>query len=574
MTSGSSEVWGSDVLVDWLTQTGIPYIALNPGASFRGLHDSLVNHADVDAPQMVVCLHDEHAVAVAHGYTKVTGLPMAVALHANVGLMHASMAIFNAWCDRAPVFIIGATGPLDAARRRPWIDWIHTSSDQPAIVRPFTKWDDTPTSLPASLEALARAWDICRTEPQGPTYVVLDSEVQEEPVADVPRLPPIVPGAARDQPAASGASIDRAVELLGSAASPVLLVGTGSRTEDAFAQRVRLAEALGARAITDLKAGSFFPTRHPAHVPGPGVVLGSEGRRALGEADVILALGWTDLAGTLSQVTTSAKVVSATLEPLVLSTWSKDHQGRPEVDVWLTADPDQAAAQLLDRIGSRSSVESVPAEEAPSSEQGMPSERHGEPKSITITQLVRALRSTVAGESVTLTRVPLGWDYAEWPFEHPLDSLGHDGGGGVGSGPGMAVGAALALRGSGRLPIAVLGDGDYLMGVQALWSAAHDDIPLLVVVANNRSYFNDEIHQERVALRRGRDTSRKWVGQRLDDPAPDLAGLARAQGLEGVGPVSDLSELPAALREGVRLLKAGRSAVVDVLTEPGYAAGA
>ena len=127
--------FGSDVAAEALRALDVPYIALNPGASYRGLHDSLVNHLGNARPQMLLCLHEEHAVAIAHGYAKVTGRAMAAAVHSNVGLFHATMAIFNAWCDRIPVIVIGATGPVDAAKRRPWIDWIHTARDQGAIVR-------------------------------------------------------------------------------------------------------------------------------------------------------------------------------------------------------------------------------------------------------------------------------------------------------------------------------------------------------------------------------------------------------------------------------------------------------
>ena len=138
--------YGSDCVAEVIRALGIPFVALNPGASFRGLHDSLVNHLGNRDPQMLLCLHEEHAVAIAHGWAKVTGRPMAVALHSNVGLMHGTMAIYNAWCDRVPMLVIGATGPVDAAKRRPWIDWIHTARDQGALVRNFTKWDDQPAS--------------------------------------------------------------------------------------------------------------------------------------------------------------------------------------------------------------------------------------------------------------------------------------------------------------------------------------------------------------------------------------------------------------------------------------------
>src|SRR5579884_3573173 len=143
--------WGSDAIAELLRRLELPYISLNPGSSYRGLHDSLVNYLGNERPRMIVCLHEEHAVAVAHGYAKVTGRPMAVALHSNVGLMHATMALYNAFCDRVPMLVIGATGPVDAARRRPWIDWIHTAADQGALVRNYVKWDDQPASVEAAL---------------------------------------------------------------------------------------------------------------------------------------------------------------------------------------------------------------------------------------------------------------------------------------------------------------------------------------------------------------------------------------------------------------------------------------
>src|SRR3974390_2262652 len=138
--------FGSDVVADPLRALDIPYIALLPGASYRGLHDSLVNHLGNTKPQMLLCLHEESAVAIAHGYAKVTGRAMAAAVHSNVGLLHAAMAVFNAWCGRMPMVILGATGPVDAAKRRPWIVWIHTARDQGAIIRTYTKWDDQPAS--------------------------------------------------------------------------------------------------------------------------------------------------------------------------------------------------------------------------------------------------------------------------------------------------------------------------------------------------------------------------------------------------------------------------------------------
>src|SRR5262245_3548510 len=139
---------------------------------------------------MLLCLHEEHAVAIAHGYAKVTGKPMAAAVHSNVGLMHATMAIFNAWCDRMPVIVFGATGPVDAAKRRPWIDWLHTTQDQAAMIRNFIKWDAQPASVAAAQEALLRANLIARTAPRGPVYINLDVGLQEQEV-ELPPLPDV-----------------------------------------------------------------------------------------------------------------------------------------------------------------------------------------------------------------------------------------------------------------------------------------------------------------------------------------------------------------------------------------------
>lgn len=564
---GIEPQWGSDAIADFLTATGVPFIALTPGASFRGLHDSLVNYADSPGPQMILCLHEEHAVALAHGYAKVTGVPMAVALHSNVGLLHASMAIFNAYCDRVPVLLIGATGPLDAAQRRPWIDWIHTSADQPSLVRPFIKWDDTPTSIDATLEALARAWDISRTEPQGPTYVVLDSVVQEAALTETPRQPRITVGPAIDQPAASATSLKRAVEILREAQNLVIMVGTGSRDEADYKRRVILAEALGAKVISDLKAGSPFPTRHPAHVGGSGLRVGAAGNEALREADVVLALNWVDVAGTLQSAAAERelKVISASLGQMIANGWTRDHHARLELDVWMTTAPDHAVAQLLEALGVEDTepLWKEPADEVPVAD----SETDSGP--ITPAQLAAAVRTALHGEVTTLIRLPLKWKGDYWPFSSPMDFLGYDGGGGIGSGPGMTVGAALALRGSDRIPVAILGDGDYMMGLQALWTAAHDEIPFLAVISNNHTYGNDEDHQERVAHTRDRDVSRKWIGLRIDDPAPDLAVLARGQGLEGIGPITDLKDLAQALRDAVALVKSGKPVVVDVIVRPG-----
>ncbi|HXZ46325.1 MAG TPA: thiamine pyrophosphate-binding protein [Pseudolabrys sp.] len=558
--------FGSDVAADALRALDIPYIALNPGASYRGLHDSIVNYLGNERPQMLLCLHEESAVAIAHGYAKVTGKAMAAAVHSNVGLMHATMAIFNAWCDRMPMVVLGATGPVDAVKRRPWIDWIHTARDQGALIRGYTKWDDQPASPVAAREAILRAGWIANTAPRGPTYVNLDAGMQEEKLSDA--VAPI--DAARFMPevqsAAPSAMVAKAVELLRNAKHPVILAGRVSRDFDAWKERIALAERLGARVVTDLKIGAAFPTDHSLHAGAPGgTVLSPEAAEAIRAADVILSLDWVDVAGTLKNAggNATAKFVQVSVDHRLHNGWSMDYQGLPPVDVMIDCEPDVAVPALLAALG-QAKPHLVPSRRVE------PFKPTGE--KLTVDHLAHALYRSLGDRPTSLTHISLSWNGAVWPFRHPLDFLGGDGGGGVGGGPGISVGAALALKGSSRLPVAVCGDGDFLMGVTALWTAAHYHIPLLIVVANNRSFFNDELHQERVARVRNRPIENRWVGQRISEPDIDLAAMARAQGAQGFGPVTAVRDLDATFAKAIAAVEARYVAVVDVRVEPGYTA--
>jgi thiamine pyrophosphate-dependent acetolactate synthase large subunit-like protein len=557
--------FGSDVVADALRATDIPYIALNPGASYRGLHDSLVNYLGNAAPQMLLCLHEETAIAIAHGYAKVTGKAMAAAVHSNVGLMHGTMAIFNAWCDRMPVLILGATGPVDAAKRRPWIDWIHTARDQGALVRGYTKWDDQPASPGAAREAVLRANWIANTAPRGPTYVNLDAGMQEEKLAE-----PVAPvDAARLMPpmtfAPDAARIAQAVALLREAKQPVILAGRCSRSLEGWNARVTLAERLGAQVVTDLKVSAAFPTDHPLHAGAPGMIaLSADAIAAIRKADVILSLDWLDPAGTFKTAgDVTAKVIQVSVDHHLHNGWSMDYQGLPPVDVFLACEPEAAVDALLAALG-----DDKPRPAAANA--------HDLPvpvgDKLTVDHMAAALREAIKDRETSLAHVSLSWNGASIPFRHPLDYLGSDGGGGVGGGPGISVGAALALKGTGRMTVSVCGDGDFLMGVTAIWTATHYRIPLLMVVANNRSFFNDELHQERVARMRHRPIENRWVGQRISEPDIDIAAMARAQGAQGFGPVESVADLPAVLRQAIAAVDAGEVAVVDVRVEPGYTA--
>jgi thiamine pyrophosphate-dependent acetolactate synthase large subunit-like protein len=565
----TGDYWGSDAVALMLRELDLPYVALNPGASYRGLHDSLVNLLGNQQPQMLLCLHEEHAVAIAHGYAKVTGKPMGAIVHSNVGLMHATMAIFDAWCDRTPVFVLGATGPVDAAKRRPWIDWIHTAQDQGALIRNFTKWDDQPASVAAAAESVLRAYKMMTTTPQGPVYICLDAALQESRIGALPALP----SADRFRPPRPAvpdpATAEEAAALVNAAERPLIMVGRTVRGEGEWQRRIRLAEALGAIVLTDAKTGAGFPSRHRLQGPPAGNNPSEAACALIRQADVILSLDWVDLAGAFKAACGAepigAKIISASLDHLVHNGWSMDYQGLPPVDVHLAVEPDIAVAALLPLVKPRQ-----PGwPDRPAAALQPPNLGTGD--AITPLGLAAALREAVGSRPTCLIRGPLAWAGNTWEVAHPLDALGGDGGGGVGAGPGMAVGAALALRGSGRLPLAVLGDGDFLMGCTALWTAAHYRIPLLVVVSNNNSFFNDELHQDRMARQRNRPVANRWIGQRIADPEPDLGMLAQAQGGSGFGPIRRPDELPRALRAAIECVEGGGVAVVDVRVEPGYA---
>ncbi len=573
LPSESRGAWGSDVVAELLRALDIPYVALNPGASFRGLHDSIVNHLGNERPRMLLCLHEESAVAIAHGWAKVANRPMAAIVHSNVGLMHATMAVFNAYSDRVPLLLLGATGPVDPVKRRPWIDWLHTAKDQGALIRHYSKWDDQPTSIPAAIESILRAYQIADTPPKGPTYVCLDSELQERKLDIVPPLPDPV----RFRPPAPAVPapdlVEKIARKLHTADRPLILMGRASRGEAAWRARVALAETLGAVVLTDLKLGGTFPTDHHLHGAPASTFFSAEGAALLRKADTVLSLDWIDLAGTLKTAwgdqPVGSTVIHISLDQQLHNGWNFDYQGLPPTDLYVMADAEASVDALLAAL-SKLGARAQPAwpDRKPAAATPLPSEAPEGPISVPL--LARAVRKCAAGRDACLIRAPLSWAGQLWPVRHPLDVLGGDGGAGIGSGPGMAVGAALALRDGGRLPLAILGDGDFLMGVTALWTGVHYRIPLLIVIANNRSFYNDELHQERVARQRGRPVANKGIGQQIGGPDIDLAGLARAQGAAGFGPVRHWRELGAVLAKARRAVEGGALAVVDVWVEPGY----
>ena len=292
--------WVSDVAAEMLRKVGVKYVALNPGASYRGFHDSLVNYLGNEDPQMLLCLHEDHAVSIAHGYSKVGDEMMGTILHSNVGLMHGLMGIFNAWCDRAPIMVMGATGPVAAPLRRPWIDWIHTAKDQGALLRNYVKYDEEPRSAEAIVETMLRANIMAQQAPKGPVYVCLDAGLQETPLKEGEvTIPDVDRFQLADPPPASPEAVTETVELIANAENIVLMFGRMSANMDDWERRLQLAELVGAGVITDLKNRVCFPTNHDLHVGAPSNWVGPQGQEELMAADVVVVLDWVDLAGSL-----------------------------------------------------------------------------------------------------------------------------------------------------------------------------------------------------------------------------------------------------------------------------------
>jgi thiamine pyrophosphate-dependent acetolactate synthase large subunit-like protein len=575
--------WGSDVVAEMTRRLDLKYIALVPGASYRGFHDSIVNYLGNRNPQMVICLHEEHAVSIADGYGKVTEEPMAVALHANVGLMHASMPIFNAWCDRTPMIIFGATGPVDAHRRRPWIDWIHTSKDQASIVRDYTKWDDQPASPQAAVESVLRANQITRSAPYGPVYICLDAGLQEGPLTEEIAIPDPARFAPAPAPAAPRECVLKALKAIDKAKFPLILMGRVSRKQVDWDRRVRFAEAIGAAVLTSSSDPSAFPTTHALHFAAPCLRPSKAATALIEKADLIISLDWLDLAGVFrlslgaaqTQVPADKTIIHCSVDSIRTNGWSMDHQALPAVDVPIFAEPDQFVAQMLDeldvkkpaKIKTRSEMKGLAHwNDTP---MGKSSPARGQP--MTLWDMAMTVREFAKERHVTFARLPIGWPGEAYEFDGPLSFMGNDGGGAVGTGPGHTIGAALALKDTDRLTIGVLGDGDYLMGVSALWTASHFEIPVMIVVADNRSYYNDEMHQERVAQMRSRPAQNRWIGQRIDDPRVDLVAMARAQGFGSEEPVSTTEALAKALKRGAEIVAKGGRYFVDSVVQPGYA---
>lgn len=571
--------WGSDVVVDLLAAMDVPYVPMNPGSSFRGLHDSLVNHGGNVDPRLLLCLHEEVAVALAHGWAKATGRLGVAAVHDLVGLQHASMAVYDAFCDRTPLLLLGGSGPADPALRRP-IDWIHSASTQAQLVRDYTVWDAEPITPAAFVADVTRARQRALSAPRGPAYVSLDAGVQEAALDRPVPLPDLARHAPAPPVAADPASLERAVAALSSARFPVVVAGRIGLDPRATAAVGELVELLGA-AYRDDRNTVVLPTAHPQNCTGDA--------RLLQAADVVLAIDVVDLPALLHRRDRGPRGGGTTEDrpgPLVVDlshgdlgqpSWTNAFGSPLARDVQLLADPLTGLAQLTGALRDR--VDAAVAERrraevagrvrALREAQAAELARRWDDRPISPARLVAETWAAVRDvDHLLCLRNTRTWPEGVWQLPGAGSYLGHSGGGGVGYGPGALVGGALAARDRGQLGVGIVGDGDLLMASSALWTAVHYDIPALVVVNDNSSFYNDEPHQAEVARHRGRPEENSWIGMRISDPAVDLAGLARSYGCWAEGPVEDPDDLAGALRRGRQAAVEGSVAVVHVRTAP------
>jgi len=581
---GDHERCGSDYMVDVFKSLGFDYVCANPGSSFRGLHESFINYGGNQSPELITCCHEESSVAMAHGYFKAEGKPLAVMAHGTVGLQHAAMAIYNAWCDRVPVYVI-LGNHADAAMRR-GAEWYHGVQDAAAMVRDYTKWDDFPWSLTHFAESAVRAYQIALTPPMAPVVIVLDGGLQEHPVARSERLP--IPRVSMPAPpqGESGA-VEQAARMLVAAESPVLVADRLARTPSGMKLFVELAEALQA-AVIDHGSRMNFPSRHPLnHTQRAGA--------AIAEADAIAGFELVDFWGTVNALRDqlhrstrrvaqpTAKLISVTTGDLYIRANYQDFRRMQEVDLAIAADGEATLPALIDAVrrlttGDRRRVfqergaKLAEASRAAAERSRVAASYAWESTPVSVARLCAEVWTQIKNEDWSLVSSYYspdvgGWARRLWDFNKSYQWLGHAGGGGIGYGAPASVGGALANRRHGRLSVAIQTDGDLMYAPGVLWTAAHHKIPLLSVLHNNRSYHMELMHVQRMCNARNRGVDRGMIGSEITAPNVDYAQLARSMGIFAEGPITNPGDLGPALRRAIAVVKRGEPALVDVVTQ-------
>jgi len=570
---------GSDFMVDVIKSLGIEYIATNPGSSFRSLHESLVNYGGNTKPELLTCTHEEAAVAMAHGYAKAAGKPMAALIHGSVGVQHAAMAIYNAWVDRVPLMIFTGNG-LDATKRRPGTEWNHSVQDPALLVRDFVKWDDYPMSLAHFAESTVRAYKIATTPPMEPVLINADIDLQEEGIHEeglkVPKLSRSRP------PQGDRAALAEAAKWLVGAENPVIIADRCARNQDGVRLLVELAEALQAP-VVDLGGRMNFPMTHP--------LCHNEGRRALvREADVVLLLEVADAWGQFNSLSDPHKehralgrkdgrIVNLSMQDVFIHSNYQDHQRYQPVDLAISGDAQASLPALIEEVRKLSGDDRKRAfaargeklKDAYTKEKRRARDEaaHGwDLAPISTARLAAETWNAIKGEPWSLAvsdRIP--WARRLWPATEYHHMLGGSGAQGVGYAAPAALGVALANKAKGLLTVTFQPDGDLMYSPGILWTAAYHKLPVLFVMHNNRGYHQEIMHVQRMASLHKRRPDTAWVGTILDKPAIDFAKLAQAQGVWAEGPIEDPAKLGAALQRAVAVVKRGEPALLDVVCQ-------
>ena len=580
----TTEHSGSDFMVDVIKSLGFEFICANPGSSFRGLHESVVNYGSNKNPELITCCHEESAVAMAHGYAKIEGKPIAVFVHSMVGLQHGSMAIYNAYCDRAPVFVI-VGNTLDATQRRPGAEWAHSVQDAAAMVRDCVKWDDMPVSLGHFAESAVRAYKIAMTPPLSPVLLVADSELQERPITerDKPHIPKLT---LATPPQGDSEAIAEVARSLVAAENPVLIADRLARTPAGMKHLVELAETLQA-AVIDQAGRMNFPSRHFLN-------QSSRSRATIASADLIVGFELIDFWGTVntlrdqlyksSRAITNAgvKTISIGAGDLFIKSNFQNFQRFLEVDIAIAADAEATLPSLIEAVkrlitpARKRAFEARGAKLTAASRASLDKVRSDaayawDASPISTARLSAELWAQIKGDDWSLVSnasTVSQWPLRLWSLDKHYQFIGGSGGAGVGYGAPAAIGAALANRKHGRLSINIQNDGDLMYAPGVLWTAAHHKIPLLNVMHNNRAYHQELMHLQRMANRHNRGIDRAKIGAAIENPNIDYAKLAQSMGLYAEGPISDPKELGPAIKTAIAAVKRGEPALIDVVTQP------
>ena len=574
---------GGDFMVDVFKTLDIDYLSMNCASSFRGLHEAVINHADNTKPEILNCPHEDIAVHLAQGYAKIAGKPMAMICHGVVGLQHATMAMYNAWCDRVPLIVLGGN-IVEANKRAPGAEWVHSAIDPAAIVRDYVKWDDQPTSLQHFAESAVRACKIAVTPPMGPVMLSLDAELQENPISEpeslrIPKYAKVVP------PQGDSGALAETAKLLVAAENPVIICDRYARTPAGMGRLIELAETLQC-AVVDNAGRMNFPSRHP---------LNQSFRRGtvIPQADVILALEMNDIWGALNAfsdriVRTSrpvtkkgAKIITLGSRDLYMKSNYQDFGRYQEVDLAIAGDSEASLPALTEQVnrlideGRKAAYEArgkrYAAARLAMIEQAKSDATIGwDASPITTARMCAEVYAQIKDEDWSLVGNAIRnlWPHRLWDIKRPYQWNGGSGGAGVGYNLPASLGAALANKPHGRLTVAFGGDGDFLFNPGTLWTAAHHRIPMLYIIHNNRAYHQEYMYLQAMAARHGRGIEKADIGTTIKDPNVDYATIARGMGAYGEGPIVDPNDLAPALKRALAAVKAGQPAVVDVVTDP------